>query len=58
MPISADRVGLVKQATTRKEMAQGLGLTHETFYRRLAGLEKKGVLRRDRGQIILLHPKS
>jgi len=52
--LSSDRCGRIWQTTTRKEMAQELGLTHETFYRRLAVLEKKGLLRRERDQIILL----
>jgi len=54
LQLNADRNGVAVQNTTRKEMAQELGLTHETFYRRLAALEKKGLLRRDRERITLL----
>jgi CRP-like cAMP-binding protein len=58
LQLIADRNGVAVQTTTRKEIAQELGLTHETFYRRLAALEKKGMLRRDREQIVLLPPRQ
>ncbi len=56
LQLNADQGGVFRQVATRKEMAQELGLTHETLYRRLAALEKKGLLRRERDRIILTAP--
>lgn len=52
--LKADRDGVVRQTVSRKEMAAQLGLTHETFYRQLAALEKAGRLQRRPDQIVLL----
>ena len=51
--LKADRNGMIHQTISRKEMAAELGLTHETFYRQLAALEKAGRLVRRPDQIVL-----
>jgi len=52
--LKADRQGVIRQTISRKEMAAKLGLTHETFYRQLAALEKAGRLQRRPDRIVLL----
>lgn len=46
--------GVYTATTTLKDVAQELGLAHETFYRVLAGLEKENRLRKE-GRTIMLH---
>lgn len=45
--------GRLPLGTGLKSIALELGVTHEALYRTVAALEKKGVLRREDGQIIL-----
>jgi len=51
--LQADPRGIFTVSTTLKDIAQELGLAHETLYRELANLEREGTLKRD-GSIIRL----
>jgi CRP-like cAMP-binding protein len=50
----SDDNGLLAVATTLKDLASELGLTHEALYRELAALERDGVIARAPGRIRLL----
>ena len=51
------RSGVLVLSGTMKEFAVDLGLAHETFYRTLASLEKKGEISRN-GRSVLVCPPS
>jgi CRP-like cAMP-binding protein len=42
---------------TLKELAAGLGLSHEALYRTLAALERSGEIQKEEGTIVLLRPR-
>jgi CRP-like cAMP-binding protein len=54
--VSADGRTVVL-AGTLKDLAGELGLTHEAFYRTLAGLERAGEIKRGGGKILILRQK-
>ncbi|HEY2758303.1 MAG TPA: Crp/Fnr family transcriptional regulator [Pseudolabrys sp.] len=43
---------------TLKDLASGLGLTHEALYRTLAALERSGEIQKEEGNIVLLRPRK
>jgi CRP-like cAMP-binding protein len=53
LALHGDATGLFRVETTLKDIASELGLTHETFYRQLADLEREGVLTRAAGGLRL-----
>jgi CRP-like cAMP-binding protein len=54
LKLKADPHGVFTVTNTLKDIAQELGLAHETLYRELAGLEKNTKIRRDGSTIRLL----
>jgi len=49
--LCCDDAGIYRTAGVLKEMAAELGLTHESLYRALAMLEKKGAIVRAKEQL-------
>jgi CRP-like cAMP-binding protein len=48
----------IKRLGTYKDMAHEIGLTHETFYRTMAKLEKEGKIQRTQATIKITNPSS
>jgi DeoR/GlpR family transcriptional regulator of sugar metabolism len=56
--LAAGPNGTVGIEGTLKHLAEELGVTHEALYRTLAALETAGLIRRNRGSIVLVSAKG